>query len=100
MGLEPTSIAALEPKSSMFTNFIIPAYALFTMTGGNSYTEVTAPKSSMFTNFIIPADALFPLFLPGEGCLGGAHSLIRIAALQQIQYSIFSQPGQYPIHEN
>ena len=24
-GLEPASIAALEPKSSMFTNFIIPA---------------------------------------------------------------------------
>lgn len=26
VGLEPTSLAALEPKSSMFTNFIIPAY--------------------------------------------------------------------------
>ena len=25
VGLEPTSLAALEPKSSMFTNFIIPA---------------------------------------------------------------------------
>ena len=25
VGLEPTSISALEPKSSMFTNFIIPA---------------------------------------------------------------------------
>ena len=28
MGLEPISLAALEPKSSMFTNFIIPAYGL------------------------------------------------------------------------
>ena len=59
VGLEPTSIAALEPKSSMFTNFIIPAY----MSSGNTlplflqnfFTEVTAPKSRMSTNSITGA---------------------------------------------
>ena len=32
VGLEPTSLAALEPKSSMFTNFIIPAYSVLPST--------------------------------------------------------------------
>ncbi len=59
VGLEPTSLAALEPKSSMFTNFIIPAYMSSRNTYryfyANFFTKVTAPKSRMSTNSITGA---------------------------------------------
>ena len=64
VGLEPTSITALEPKSSMFTNFIIPAYAIFTISDGNSYTEGASPKSVESTNSTTPAYLTYYTILP------------------------------------
>ena len=56
VGLEPTRIAAEEPKSSESTNSTIPAYLILRFARVmKTFTEVTRPKSGASANSAIPA---------------------------------------------